>query len=205
VARLLLQFGAAGQPSAPSPRPLINESRFFRQRRAGSLCAIPADVRVCDTSPPGLAATRPGRRWCSSPCSSKAGSAGFLLKATPPDRLVDGIRTVSAGEALLAPTLTRRLIEEHVRRPPPGGVPSVLSSLTSRELEVFELIVRGLSNSEIAQHFVVVEATVKTHVNRILTKLQLQSRVQAVVLGYESGLVVPGDQSRSVGLGPSNR
>lgn len=135
----------------------------------------------------------------------KAGAAGFLLKATPPDRLVDGIRTVAAGEALLAPTLTRRLIEEHVRRPPPGGSRSALSSLTSRELEVFELIVRGLSNSEIAQHFVVAEATVKTHVNRILAKLQLQSRVQAVVLGYESGLVVPGDRSRSVESGPSNR
>ena len=135
----------------------------------------------------------------------KAGASGFLLKATPPDRLVEGIRTVAAGEALLAPTLTRRLIEEHVRRPPPGGAPSTLSSLTSRELEVFELIVRGLSNGEIATHFVVAEATVKTHVNRILAKLQLQSRVQAVVLGYESGLVVPGDRSRSVESGPSNR
>ena len=123
----------------------------------------------------------------------RAGAAGFLLKATPPDRLVAGIETVSSGEALLAPELTRRLIEEHVRRPAPyDGVPDVLRSLTERELEVFELIVRGLTNDGIARHLVVSEATVKTHVNRILAKLGLQSRVQAVVLGYECGLVVPG-------------
>jgi DNA-binding NarL/FixJ family response regulator len=124
----------------------------------------------------------------------QAGAAGFLLKATPPDRLVAGIETVASGEALLAPELTRRLIEEHVRRPAPyDGVPDVLRSLTERELEVFELIVRGLTNDGIAGRLVVSEATVKTHVNRILAKLGLQSRVQAVVLGYECGLVVPGE------------
>jgi DNA-binding NarL/FixJ family response regulator len=124
----------------------------------------------------------------------RAGAAGFLLKATPPDRLAAGIETVAAGEALLAPELTRRMIEEHVRRPAPyDGVPERLRVLTERELEVFELIVRGLNNDEITRELVVSEATVKTHVNRILAKLGLQSRVQAVVLGYESGLVVPGD------------
>jgi DNA-binding NarL/FixJ family response regulator len=124
----------------------------------------------------------------------RAGAAGFLLKATPPDRLVAGIHTVAAGEALLAPELTRRMIEEHVRRPAPyDGVPEALRTLTERELEVFVLIVRGRTNDDIARELVVSEATVKTHVNRILAKLGLQSRVQAVVLGYESGLVVPGD------------
>jgi DNA-binding NarL/FixJ family response regulator len=124
----------------------------------------------------------------------RAGAAGFLLKATPPDRLVAGIETVAAGEALLAPELTRRMIEEHVRRPAPyDGVPETLRTLTERELEVFGLIVRGRTNDDIARQLVVSEATVKTHVNRILAKLGLQSRVQAVVLGYESGLVVPGD------------
>jgi DNA-binding NarL/FixJ family response regulator len=123
----------------------------------------------------------------------RAGAAGFLLKATPPDRLVEGIETVAAGESLLAPELTRRLIEEHVRRPAPHeGVPSELDGLTDRELEVFTLIARGRTNDEIAEHLVVSQATVKTHVNRILAKLGLASRVQAVVLGYESGLVVPG-------------
>ena len=124
----------------------------------------------------------------------QAGAAGFLLKATPPDRLVAGIETVAAGESLLAPSLTRRLIEEHVRRPAPvDGVPSSLQALTERELEVFDQIARGLSNEAIASRLVVAEATVKTHVNRILAKLALRSRVQLVVLAYETGRVRPGD------------
>ena len=124
----------------------------------------------------------------------KAGAAGFLLKATPPDRLVAGIETVAAGEALLAPELTQRLIEEHVRGPAPvAGVPTELSSLTDREREVFALRARGLSNDEICASLVISEATVKTHVNRILAKLGLTSRVQVVVLGYETGLVRPGE------------
>ena len=126
----------------------------------------------------------------------KAGAAGFLLKATPPDRLVAGIETVAAGESLLAPSLTRRLIEEHVRRPaPPDGVPEPLRGLTERELEVFGLIARGLSNDEIAALLVVSAATVKTHVNRILAKVALRTRVQLVVLGYETGLVRPGQHA----------
>jgi DNA-binding NarL/FixJ family response regulator len=124
----------------------------------------------------------------------KAGASGFLLKATPPDRLIAGIETVAAGEALLAPSLTRRLIEEHVRRPAPDArVPGSVERLTEREREVFRLIARGLSNDEIRDALVVSEATVKTHVNRILAKLGLSSRVQVVVLGYETGLVQPGD------------
>jgi DNA-binding NarL/FixJ family response regulator len=124
----------------------------------------------------------------------KAGASGFLLKATPPDRLVSGIETVAAGEALLAPTLTRKLIEEHVRRPPPhDGVPTELAALTEREREVFGLIARGLSNDDIRVALVISEATVKTHINRILTKLDASSRVQLVVLGYETGTVRPGE------------
>ena len=122
-----------------------------------------------------------------------AGAAGFLLKATPAERLVAGIETVAAGDALLAPTVTRRLIEEHISRPPPvSGVPAALQVLTGRELEVLELMARGRSNDEIAAQLVVSAATVKTHVNRVLGKLELRGRVQAVVLAYELGLVRPG-------------
>jgi len=122
-----------------------------------------------------------------------AGASGFLLKTEPPGRLVEAVRTVAAGESLLAPVLTRRLIEEFVRRPPPGDVvPDRLSELTEREREVLALIARGLSNAEIAASLVVSAATVKTHVNRIFSKLGLRDRVQAVVLAYETGLVRPG-------------
>lgn len=124
----------------------------------------------------------------------RAGAAGFMLKATPADRLVDAIEVVAAGEALLAPSLTQRLIAEHVRRPPPRtGVPEELRDLTQREREVLLFLARGLSNDEIAATLVVSLATVKTHVNRILTKLGLRSRAQAVVTAYETGLVRPGD------------
>jgi DNA-binding NarL/FixJ family response regulator len=123
-----------------------------------------------------------------------AGASGFLLKTAPPAQLVDAVRTVAAGEALLAPTVTRRLIEEYVRRPPPGGaVTDRLEELTDRELEVLTLMARGLSNSEIAASLFVSGATVKTHVNRVLSKLDLRDRVQAVVFAYEHGLVRPGE------------
>jgi DNA-binding NarL/FixJ family response regulator len=126
----------------------------------------------------------------------KAGAAGFLLKATPPDRLVAGVETVATGEQLLAPELTRRLIEQHVSGPEPAsGVPAALGALTERELEVFTLIARGLSNADLAERLFVSEATVKTHVNRILAKLGLQTRVQLVVLAYETGQVRPGQTS----------
>jgi DNA-binding NarL/FixJ family response regulator len=123
-----------------------------------------------------------------------AGASGFLLKTAPPMQLVDAVRTVAAGEALLAPTVIRRLIEEFVRRPPPGdAAPERLAALTEREREVMALIARGLSNGEIAERLFLSAATVKTHVNRILGKLDLRDRVQAVVLAYETGLVRPGD------------
>jgi DNA-binding NarL/FixJ family response regulator len=122
----------------------------------------------------------------------RAGACGFLLKATPPDMLAAGVRTVAAGEAMLAPALTRRLIEEHISRPPPAARPPAVAGLTARELDVLCQIARGLSNDGIAKTLHLSPATVKTHVNRLLTKLSLSSRVQAVVLAYESGLIRPG-------------
>ena len=128
--------------------------------------------------------------------SLRAGASGFLLKDVPADQLVAGIRVVAEGEALLAPSVTKRLISDFsaaraakaAEENPPAG----LAELTTREMEVFKLIARGMSNSEIARELVVSETTVKTHVARILMKLGLRDRVQAVVLAYESGLVQPG-------------
>ena len=123
----------------------------------------------------------------------RAGASGFLLKDVPSDQLIAGIRTVAAGDALLAPTLTRRLIEHFVHRPPPDAAPPRgLDELTERELGVLTLLARGLSNSEIAAAVFLGEATIKTHVGRILQKLGLRDRVQAVVYAYESGLIQPG-------------
>jgi DNA-binding NarL/FixJ family response regulator len=125
--------------------------------------------------------------------SLRAGAGGFLLKDAPPARLAEAVRTIAAGEALLAPAITRRLVERFVRRPPPDTARRErFGELTERELEVLGLVARGLANAEIAGELFVSEATVKTHVTRILAKLRLRDRVQAVVLAYESGLVEPG-------------
>ena len=120
----------------------------------------------------------------------RAGASGFLLKSAPPEQLADGVRAVMAGDALLAPEITRRLLERFVKRPPPGAAaPPELEDLTAREVEVLRLIAEGRSNAEIAADLVLSEATVKTHVNHILTKLRLRDRVQAVALAYRSGLM----------------
>jgi DNA-binding NarL/FixJ family response regulator len=123
----------------------------------------------------------------------QAGASGFLLKDTPPTQLVDGIRAVAGGEALLAPTVTRRLIEEFARIGPAHRArPAALDELTPRETEVLRLVARGMSNAEIAASLVLSDTTIKTHVTHVLGKLGLRDRVQAVVLAYESGLVMPG-------------
>jgi DNA-binding NarL/FixJ family response regulator len=128
----------------------------------------------------------------------KAGASGFLLKDVEPEHLARAVRTVAAGDALLSPTITRRLIEEFVRRPPASsGPPPELADLTERELEVLRLVARGLSNAEIAGELFVTEATVKTHLTHILTKLRIRDRVQAVVVAYESGLIRPGEETRA--------
>jgi DNA-binding NarL/FixJ family response regulator len=121
----------------------------------------------------------------------RAGATGFLLKDRPPEELVAAVRVVAAGEALLAPSATRRLIEEFARRSP-AVQRTGLDELTEREREVLVLMAKGLSNAEIAKSLFVAETTVKTHVGRVLHKLGLRDRAQAVVLAYESGLVQPG-------------
>jgi DNA-binding NarL/FixJ family response regulator len=122
----------------------------------------------------------------------RAGASGFLLKDAPREQLVTAVRTVGRGEALLAPAITKRLIERFVDRPAPLEAAPALAELSGRELEVLRLVARGLSNAEIAAELVIGEATVKTHVARVLRKLDLRDRVQAVVLAYESGVVEPG-------------
>jgi DNA-binding NarL/FixJ family response regulator len=125
----------------------------------------------------------------------RAGAAGFLLKDSGPERLLAAVAAVDGGDALFAPSVTRRLVEAFALRRAPasdGGTPPDLGVLTSREVEVLELTARGLSNLEIADRLYISEATVKTHLNRTMTKLDLGSRAQAVVIAYETGLVVPG-------------
>jgi DNA-binding NarL/FixJ family response regulator len=125
----------------------------------------------------------------------RAGASGFLLKDAPAAELVHAVRVISAGDALLAPSVTRRLIADYAGRPrPPSARPvAAVGSLTARETEVLVLIARGLSNAEISAALVIAEQTTKTHVGRILAKLDLRDRAQAVVLAYESGLVRPGE------------
>ena len=122
----------------------------------------------------------------------RAGAGGFLLKDAPPERLADAVRTVAAGEPLLAPSVTRRLVERYVGAPAADEAARLLADLTPREREVLDLVVEGLSNAEVGARLFLSEATVKTHVTRVLGKLGVRDRVQAVVLAYESGLVVPG-------------
>jgi DNA-binding NarL/FixJ family response regulator len=121
----------------------------------------------------------------------RAGASGFMLKDAPPEEIAAAVRIVASGEALLAPAVTRSVIEEFVRREPPAepAEPAALAELTPREREVLGLLARGLSNPEICERLVISEATAKTHVARILQKLGLRDRVQVVIYAYESGLV----------------
>jgi DNA-binding NarL/FixJ family response regulator len=188
---------------------VLAQCRSGRQA-ADLIAAEHPDVAVLDINMPeldGIAATReitanhPARVLVLTTYdldeyvfdALQAGASGFLLKDTPPEQLVAGIRAVAAGEALLAPTVTRRLIEEFSRTGPARRArPAALDELTPRELEVLRLLARGLSNAEIAAELVLGDTTVKTHVTHVLAKLGLRDRVQAVVLAYESGLVTPG-------------
>jgi DNA-binding NarL/FixJ family response regulator len=123
----------------------------------------------------------------------RAGASGFLLKDTPPDDLLEGIKVVARGDGLLSPQVTRRLIEDYARRPEPAvAVPDEMDMLTAREREVLGLVARGMSNDEIAGELYMSPLTAKTHVSRILYKLHARDRAQLVMLAYESGLVVPG-------------
>jgi DNA-binding NarL/FixJ family response regulator len=124
----------------------------------------------------------------------RAGASGFMLKDAPPEEIAAAVRIVASGEALLAPTVTRAVIEEFARHAPatPPETPLAVTELTPREQEVLDLLVRGLSNPEICERLVISEATAKTHVARILQKLDLRDRVQAVIYAYETGLVAPG-------------
>jgi DNA-binding NarL/FixJ family response regulator len=128
----------------------------------------------------------------------RAGASGFMLKDAPPRQLAEAVRTVAAGESLLAPAITKRLIERYVSRQPADAVRRErFAELTDRELDVLKLLTRGLSNMEIGKHLFLSEATVKTHVTRVLSKLGVRDRVQAVVLAYETGLIQPGQHDET--------
>ncbi|GLX04918.1 response regulator transcription factor [Microbispora sp. NBRC 16548] len=169
--------------------------------------ALAPDVALMDIRMPGLNGLEATRMLSGQPTriivlttfdldeyvyeALRAGAAGFLTKEAPAERLIEAVRVVAAGDGMLAPAVTRRVIEAFARAPAPRRAPA-LDTLTVREVEVLRLMARGLSNPEIAARLFISDTTAKTHVSRILTKLGLRDRIQAVIFAYESGLVVPG-------------
>ncbi|MBB2741019.1 UNVERIFIED_ORG: DNA-binding NarL/FixJ family response regulator [Microbispora rosea subsp. rosea] len=169
--------------------------------------ALAPDVALMDIRMPGLNGLEATRMLSGQPTriivlttfdldeyvyeALRAGAAGFLTKEAPAERLIEAVRVVAAGDGMLAPAVTRRVIEAFARAPAPRRAPA-LDTLTAREVEVLRLMARGLSNPEIAARLFISDTTAKTHVSRILTKLGLRDRIQAVIFAYESGLVVPG-------------
>ena len=189
--------------------PVVAEAADGREAIAATLKHRP-DVVLMDIRMPEMDGLEATRRILAAPTDVRiiilttfdldqyvyaalsAGASGFLLKDVSPEHLIAAVLMVRSGDALLAPSITRRLVERFAPRQGSGRANGDLSALTPRELEVLGLIARGLSNSELAAELTLSEATVKTHVARILAKLQLRDRVQAVVLAYETGLVTPG-------------
>ncbi|MBU2664125.1 response regulator transcription factor [Actinoplanes bogorensis] len=178
-----------------------------RQARQARPDVILMDIRMPELD--GLAATEEIRRHADPPTivvlttfdqneyvyrALRAGAAGFLLKDAPSTRLIAAVRAAATGDSLIEPAITRRLVERFAAPPPPSGPPAVLAALTERERDVLRLMARGLSNAEIAAELVVAETTVKTHVARILAKLNIRDRVQAVVLAYQSGFATRGQR-----------
>jgi DNA-binding NarL/FixJ family response regulator len=210
----LVRAGFAMILSQPSDIEVVAEATNGRE--AVSLASeFAPDVVLMDIQMPGLDGIEATRRIVADTNTSharvlilttfdldeyvygalRAGASGFLLKDVPPEQLIAAVRMAQHGDALLAPSITRRLIEEFTQPRQPATVAPQLDQLSPREAEVFRLLARGLSNQEIAEHLVVGDNTVKTHVARILTKLGLRDRVQAVVLAYEIGIVAPGRTS----------
>jgi DNA-binding NarL/FixJ family response regulator len=170
----------------------LSNSRCAVPRSNSAAVAVPSDLTPAKLATPAIGPAVIGLNEYVYE-ALRAGASGLLLKDVPPEQMAAGIRVVAQGEALLAPSITRRLIQEFAAAapaalaPPPG-----LDELTARELEVFRLVARGLSNAEIAAELIVSDTTVQTHVARVLMKLGLRDRVQAVVLAYESGVAIPG-------------